>query len=141
MASPQLAENWKARLPMRTCSWQIRLPEAQDGEFLAAQASGHVAVIAQFALEHPPNGTQRLIARVMAIGIIDLLEVIQIEQDQAIDLAALMEAVIGLFAALAEDPAVGHAGQIIGETLGFQLCIRRLERPLGTAHLGVVGGQ
>ena len=60
---------------------------AKHGELLAAQARGQVITARSSPPEYPADRAQDLVANVVAMLVIDQLEIVQVEQDQAIGLA------------------------------------------------------
>ncbi len=90
----------------------------QDDELVAAQPRHGVAV-AQAALEAIGDFLQQLVAGLVAQRVVDLLESIQVQEQHREPPVVAMGLVDGLDEQLAEQAAVGQAGQpvVIGEVL------------------------
>ncbi|ALE74015.1 hypothetical protein FRP1_15095 [Pseudonocardia sp. EC080625-04] len=56
-------------------------PGQQHDELLAPEAA-HQVVVAQLLLQHPGHGGQHLVAVEVAVRVVDLLEVVEIEDQQ-----------------------------------------------------------
>ncbi|MCY1391745.1 hypothetical protein D3C76_421830 [compost metagenome] len=86
----------------------------QDAKLVAAQARQGIA-FAQPRLQQGADMPQQFVARRMAAGIVDQLELIQIEEHQGMAPRVAGQAVQRLFQAIFEFTAVGESGQgIVG---------------------------
>ncbi|EFI64014.1 hypothetical protein BCSJ1_26258, partial [Bacillus cereus SJ1] len=97
-----------------------RRVQQHHAEFLAAVASGDVG-IAHMGLDHPGEGLDRLIAHGVTIGVVDALEMIDVEhhQRQATAIALVPGEFLG--EALFPVTAVGQSGQAVGTRQFLQL--------------------
>ena len=62
----------------------IDIAETEHGELLASQPRGHVGGIAQLRHENFPERAQDLIADLMAVMIVNVLEIIEVHQNEAV---------------------------------------------------------
>jgi hypothetical protein len=127
-ARPALIES-ETRTPGRgskgyaaTAAWSSRMRprfvlraavQQHDHEFVAREPRTQI-VLPHGRLQHAADGPQRAVSGFMPVGVVDLLEPIQIEHDHAdgsIRAGGVREP--GLELAI-ERPAVGQAGQWIG---------------------------
>ena len=84
----------------------------QDGKFVAAQTCDGVAPAQQTV--HPfPHGLQQQIPAVMPEGVVDFLETIQVQDEQADGIAVAMSLFQGVGQAFEQQGTVGQAGQAI----------------------------
>ncbi len=84
-------------------------PDLQDGELVAAETADHVART-QAALQPAGDALQQPISYEMAVAIVDLLEVVEIEPQQREPVAGIICFEL-MLEALAEMEAVGNLGQ------------------------------
>ena len=117
----------------------VDIAEAQHRELIAAQPRRHVGGIAQLGVQDIAEGAQHLIAHLMAVFIVDLLEIVQIQKNEAVGFLANAAALGGLLAAAAEGAPVRQAGERVGRAFRRELGIGRLQRGLRLAlqSLGV----
>jgi hypothetical protein len=109
-----------------------------DGELVAAQARQRV-VGAQQLGEPRPDLLQDLVAGVMAQGVVEFLEAVEVDQQERELAAVLARGTDRSMESLHEVPSIGEARQVIGERLllGFAQPIGHGEP--GTRHPGQHG--
>src|SRR5690606_17005860 len=111
----------------------------QQDELLATVAGQHVAV-AQAGTGHRGEGLQHAVAGGMAVQVVDALEMIQVDQRQAV-LAALAQVVQLAQGQAQEVPAVEQPGQLVGGDQALELThhaaqgvLVRLQRVAALVH-------
>ena len=87
----------------------------QHEELLAAVASGEVA-LAHAGDECGSDGGEHVVAGAVTVGVVDLLEVIEVEQDRRERAAAARRLGDHALEGVARRPAVGHAGERVGRS-------------------------
>ena len=93
----------------------------QDRELVAAEAAEHVGG-AQVGRERAGDGAQQVVTGGVAAGVVDGLEVVEVDHDQAERAAVVADVVAQLgLEALGEAAAVERAGQRVGARERLQL--------------------
>ena len=101
-----------------------------DGKLVAAEARQHV-VGAQQLRQPRPDLLQDLVTGVMAQGVVELLEAVEVDQQQRELPTVLVRGTDSGMKALHEVPSIGEARQVIGERL-----LLALPQPLGHGEPG-----
>ena len=92
----------------------------EKGKFIAADTKCGVRG-AQSFFQRGSSGAQDFIAARMAVLVVDFLEAMQIENDEAERLAVTAGAIQFFFEGFAEEPAIVEAGKGIGDGIQLQL--------------------
>src|SRR3989344_2570766 len=87
--------------------------EQHDGKLIAAHAAGMVHVLAHGLTHRPCHALEIFIAILVTVGVIDLLEIIQVEQNQAQRFTLALAAQHGLAQAAVVGAAVVKAGEAV----------------------------
>ena len=95
----------------------------QQRELVAAEARGGVA-LAQAAAQPVGHRAEQLVAGVVAVAVVDRLELVDVEQQHADARAA---AVKRMLEPVVEERAVGELGERVVERLALELLLERLE--------------
>src|SRR5713226_4344425 len=98
--------------------WGISLRK-QKGKLIAADAKCGVRCAQSFP-QRDSNGTQDFITARMAVPIVDLLEAVHVENDEAEREAIAAGAIEFFFERFAKEPRVGEAGERIGDGVHLQ---------------------
>ena len=107
----------------------------EDGEFVAAIPADEIGFAGQ--LSQPAAGRlQHAIAGLMAVGVVDPFELIQIGEDQHEGLLLLPPVVQQQMQFLVECPAIGHSGQFVPPRLlsGMVDFLRLFFEPVARAY-------
>src|SRR5687768_16885157 len=96
---------------------QIRLGE-QDGELLPAVADGEVEV-ADVLAEHVGEAPQHLVSGLVAVAVVDLLEVVEVGEHEGERVAEPLGAAHLDGERLGEAAAVGELGELVGDRLAL----------------------
>src|SRR5437870_11519445 len=83
-----------------------------DAELVAAEA-GHGVALAKRLRKAPADLVEELIAEVMAEGVVDLLEAIEVHHDHPHRVAAAARGGDGVLQAIEKQGAIGQAGQTV----------------------------
>lgn len=98
-----------------------------DNRFVAPGTRNGIAV----TNAHGQSGAcllQKLVAQFVAKGIVECLEVVQVDEQQCAVLLAAGRGSKCLFQSVEQQPAVGQAGQRVVESQAVDLVLRRLAR-------------
>ena len=95
----------------------------QQRELVAAEARRGVA-LAEAGAQAVGHGAQQLVAGVVAVAVVDRLELVDVEQQHADARPAALERVLE---AVVEERAVGELGERVVERLALELVLERLQ--------------
>ena len=99
------------------------MPGQDDGQLLAAVAGGLVDLAGGLA-QHAGHLAQDEIALLVAVGVVDVLEVVEVEQHEAQRLAEALGALDLGGHGLLEAAAIEQAGQLVGHRLALDRLVQ-----------------
>ncbi|MNO75782.1 hypothetical protein D3C76_668410 [compost metagenome] len=110
--------------PLRGVARGIPAVQASEdhGELVATQ-TGQGVVLAQLAAQALAQGAQQLVAETMAEGVVDVLEVVQVQAQRSGQFLAVVAAHQGLLEPLVEQRAVGQPGErvVMGHVVDLRM--------------------